>query len=87
MPKTTSAKKALRQNRGRRIQNIKRQKELAAAIKEYKKALSARDKEAAAEKLGLTYQALDKAVKTKVLKPRKAARLKSLFAKKSGTGI
>ena len=70
MPITSSAKKALRQNRTRRASNNARAKALKEAMKKFKKTLQAGD-------LSLVYQKLDKAAKTNIIKKNKAARLKS----------
>lgn len=81
MPNTTSAKKALRQNKRRHTQNTARQRAFKAAVKEYKKLLAG-DRGAAAAKLKEVYGALDKAAKVNVIQPNKAARLKSRLTKK-----
>mgnify|MGYP001605912198 CR=1 FL=1 len=70
MPITSSAKKALRQNRKIRVINEKRKKNLKDTIKKFKKDLKS-------EGLSLVYQALDKAAKMNLIKKNKASRLKS----------
>lgn len=83
MPNIRSAEKALRQSRRRRKKNLAQQKTLKSVLKEYKKLIEAKSPESAA-KLALVYQALDKAAKTRLIAPNKAARLKSRLAKKLG---
>lgn len=80
MPITKSAQKALRQSIRRRARNLKRTNAYKLAVKELKK-LSAAGKEEAAKFLPQVYKALDKAAKTGVIKPNKAARLKSSAAR------
>ncbi|MEK7555133.1 MAG: 30S ribosomal protein S20 [Patescibacteria group bacterium] len=71
---TTSAKKALRQNRRRRIRNLASMKTLREALKSYRKAPS--------EKLLATvYARLDKAGKVNLIPKNKASRLKSRLSK------
>ena len=74
MPITKSAKKALRQSAKRRIENLFKAKALKAAIKDYKKAPSAKS-------LSLVYKQLDKTAKTNVIPKNKASRLKSRLSK------
>ena len=70
MPITSSAKKALRQNKKIRAINEKRKKNLKDIIKRFKKDLKS-------ETLSLVYQGLDKAAKMNLIKKNKASRLKS----------
>ena len=81
MPITTSAKKALRQSKRRHARNLKRKKAATDTAKEIKKFVSAGKKEEAAKLLWKAYKALDKAVKTNVIKKNAAARKKSRLAK------
>ncbi|MBI2013443.1 MAG: 30S ribosomal protein S20 [Candidatus Colwellbacteria bacterium] len=67
MPRTKTAKKALRQNIRRRVRNLNRIKKLKAEIKAYKKTGD----------LAKVYSALDKAAKVNLIKKNKASRLKS----------
>jgi len=83
MPITESAKKALRQNKRRRVLNLARAKKFREAIRQYKKALEEKNMEEARKLLSLVYKNLDKAVKTGVIKKNKASRLKSRLSKKS----
>ncbi len=81
MPITKSAKKARRQNIRRRKMNIKRKSELKAVIKQYKKLISAKEKDKAKELISQVYKKLDKAAKINLIKKNKAARLKSRLSK------
>lgn len=77
MPITKSAKKALRQSKTRRVRNLKRINGYKDTIKQFKKLVVAKQMKEAGEKLAAVYQAVDKAAKSGVIKPNKAARLKS----------
>ncbi len=77
MPITKSAKKALRQSKTRRVRNLKRINAYKNAIKQFTKLASSGKANEAKEMLSKVYQALDKAAKAGVIKPNKAARLKS----------
>ena len=81
MPITTSAKKALRQNKRRRIKNVKQSRSLKDEVKTLKKLVAAKDKKSAGEALPKVYKALDKAVKTNLLKKNTASRMKSRLTK------
>jgi small subunit ribosomal protein S20 len=82
MPITTSAKKALRQNRTRRIKNVAKKETYKKAVKNYRKLVIAKKTEETAAALSKAFQALDKAAKTNVITKNKASRLKSRLAKK-----
>lgn len=77
MPKTKSAKKALKQNIKRLERNLFKKEAYKKAIKEYKKLISEKKIEEAKQKLNLVYKTLDKAAKKNVIHKNKAARLKS----------
>lgn len=81
MPITSSAKKALRQNIKLRKTNLKRKSELKSVIKEYKKLIANKDKEAAKKKISAVYKKLDKFAKVNFIKKNKASRLKSRLSK------
>lgn len=81
MPITKSAKKALRQNKRRRARNLRQSRAFKDEVKSLKKFIAAKDKKSANELLPSVYKALDKAVKTNVLKKNTAARLKSRLTK------
>lgn len=84
MPTKQSAKKALRQSIAKRARNIVRKDNIKAAIKEIKTLIAAGKKEEAAKLLSKAYKAIDKAMKTHVIKPNTAARKKSKIAKLIG---
>lgn len=79
MPVLKHAKKKLRQDKKRTVDNYK--------IKStYKKLLKAARAKKSNDALSLAYQAIDKAAKKHIIHPNKAARLKSNIAKiTSGT--
>lgn len=82
MPKTKSAKKALRQNVRRRERNIERSKTLKDVLKKYKSLIAGKKMEEAASYLPQVYKALDKSAKVNLLKKNKASRLKSRLSSK-----
>ncbi len=82
MPRTQSAKKALRQNVRRREMNLKGAKETRAAIKHFKKLTAGGKKEEAQKYLPQVYKKLDKLAKKKFIKKGRANRLKSRLTKK-----
>ena len=77
MPITKSAEKALRQSVKRRTLNLKKKTKYKAAVKEFKKSITAKDFKKAQSLLPKVYKALDKAAKTNVIKKGKSSRLKS----------
>ncbi len=85
MPKTSSAKKALRQSKTRRALNIKTKDTYKKAVKEFRKLVTAKDWTKAKEKLPQVFQVLDKAAKKKTIKPNAASRMKSRLSKKLKT--
>jgi len=82
MPRTQSAKKALRQNIRRRAINLRRKRELKNVLKNFERALGAKNKEAAAKTLSAVYKRTDKLAKVGFLKKNKASRIKSRLSKK-----
>jgi ribosomal protein S20 len=86
MPKTSSAKKALRQNVRRRVVNLARRGRIRDAVKQYKKLAKGPDAEGARAALARAYQTLDKMAKVGLIKKGKARRLKSRLAKKLPRG-
>ena len=82
MPKTTSAKKALRQNITRRAKNLADAKKLRNAIKTFRGLMSDKKIDEAKKYLSTVYKALDKSAKTNLIKKNKASRLKSRLAKR-----
>lgn len=81
MPITSSAKKALRQNKRRRAMNLTRQDAYKSAVKEYRALVNSKKFEEAATALKKAFKNLDKAAKGKTIKKNKASRLKSRLAK------
>lgn len=82
MPRTTSAKKALRQNIRRRAQNVERKEKLGKTIKRFKKLLAEGKKEDARTYLSTAYKTVDKMAKVNLIKKGKANRIKSRLTKK-----
>jgi ribosomal protein S20 len=80
MPITSSAKKALRQNRTRQVRNVRRKTAYKKAVVNYRKLVAAKKLDEAAKELPALMKALDKAAKAKVIEKNKASRLKSRFA-------
>jgi len=81
MPITKSAKKALKQNRKKRVFNLKRIKKMRSLIKEFKALIKDKKKEEALKILPEAYKAIDKATKRGVIKKNTANRKKSNLAK------
>lgn len=77
MPNTKSATKALRQSARRRKQNLSRKATLKKATKEFKKAVTDRNKEQATTALSSLYKTADKVAKTDYIKKNRAGRIKS----------
>jgi small subunit ribosomal protein S20 len=81
MPKSKSAKKALRKSKKRRIENLKIKEKIKKLKKEIKKLIQENKIEEAKKLLPLFYKALDKAAKRGTIKEGKADREKSKIAK------
>ena len=81
MPITKSAQKALRQSKRRKVQNTRRKTKFRSLVKEFRKAVSAKDFDKAKQMLPGVYKALDKAAKTDALKKNTANRNKSRLAR------
>jgi small subunit ribosomal protein S20 len=77
MPITSSAKKALRQNKTRKARNVIRKEAYKKHVVSYRKLIAAKNMEEATKALPLVFKALDKAAKSKVIEKNKASRLKS----------
>ncbi len=82
MPNTTSAKKALRQSKGRHKRNLEQKRRMKSTVKKYKKLVDAGNKKEAEKFLPEVYKVLDKLAKVKYIKKNKASRLKSRLARK-----
>jgi ribosomal protein S20 len=74
---TSSAKKALRASKKKRVFNLRRKGAIEQELKNFRKLVVAKKKVEAEKMIPALYQALDKAVKTNYLKPNTASRLKS----------
>jgi small subunit ribosomal protein S20 len=74
---TSSAKKALRSAKKKRVFNLRRKADIEKNIKAFRKLVLAKDKAAAMKMIPIVYQVLDKAVKTGYIKPNAASRSKS----------
>jgi ribosomal protein S20 len=74
---TSSAKKALRAAKKKRVFNLRRKAAIENNMKAFRKLILAKDKTAAAKLMSTVYQVLDKAVKTGYIKPNAASRIKS----------
>lgn len=80
MPITSSAKKALRASKRKRVFNLRHKKDVDSTLLAFRKLIVAKDKAGATKILSDLYQTLDKAAKTGYLKANTAARLKSRAA-------
>ncbi len=74
---TSSAKKALRASKKKRVFNIRHRDSISEVAKEIKKLVAAGNKSEAMKLLPKAYAELDKAAKTNYIKPNAAARKKS----------
>jgi small subunit ribosomal protein S20 len=81
MPITKSAKKALRQNRKKRLFNLRRIKKMKSLVKQLRGLIKEKKKEEALKILPKVYQAIDKAAKRGVIKKNTASRKKSRLMK------
>jgi small subunit ribosomal protein S20 len=81
MPITKSAKKALRQNKKRRIINLRRINKMKSLSKQIRELVRAKKKEEALNLLPQVYKAIDKAAKRGVIKKNTASRKKSRLMK------
>lgn len=81
MPKTKSAKKALRQSIRRHGRNLQKRRSIAATIKRYRRLVSRGETEKAEKELAMLYKLLDKATKTGVIKENASRRAKSRLAR------
>jgi len=77
MPITSSAKKALRVEKKKKIFNTRRKNTMEGAIKRVTKLIKEKKVKEAEKLLPDAYQAIDKAFKTKFIKKNAAARYKS----------
>ncbi len=77
MPITSSAKKAVRSSKHKRVFNLRHKKEIDVTLKDFRIAVTAKDKAGAAKLLPAVYKSLDKSAKTGYIKANTSARLKS----------
>ena len=81
MPITSSAKKALRQNKTRRARNIVKKEAYKKLVVKYRKLATAKAGDEAKKLMPSVFKALDKAAKANVIAKNKASRLKSRLSK------
>lgn len=81
MPITKSAKKALKQSKKQRRENLCRLNAMREIIKKIRKLVIENKKEEALKLLPQVYKAIDKAAKNNVIKKNTAARKKSRLTK------
>jgi small subunit ribosomal protein S20 len=81
MPITSSAKKALRASKKKKVFNSHRKNEMQDVIKEYKKLVSAKKTEEAKKMIPRLQQVIDKAKKGGIIKKNTASRKKSRLLK------
>lgn len=82
MPRTQSARKALRQNARHRSRNLARAKQLKVVLKQYRQLMTQGKSDEARGYLSTVYRTLDKVAKSGVMKRGKADRLKSRLSTK-----
>lgn len=78
---TSSAKKAIRVSKRKKIINDRRTKSMKDAIKKIEKAIKAGKKDEATKMLSQAFQAVDKAAKQGVIKKNTAGRKKARLAR------
>jgi small subunit ribosomal protein S20 len=81
MPITSSAKKALRSSKRKRVFNLRRKNEMQTIVKEYKKLISAKKTDEATKIIPRLQRAIDKAEKRGLIKKNTASRKKSRLIK------
>ena len=81
MPITSSAKKALRASKNKRVFNQRRKGTMTSVIKQIRKFVADKNVAEAAKHLAEAYKAIDKAAKTNLIKKNAASRKKSRLAK------
>lgn len=77
---TSSAKKAFRAAKKKRVFNLRRKSAIESQIKEFRRMVASKNKVEAQKLLPSLYRALDKAAKTNYIKNNTASRLKSRAA-------
>jgi len=81
MPITSSAKKALRSSKKKRVFNLRRKNEMQSIVKEYKKLISAKKTDETKKLIPKLQKTIDKAAKRGIIKKNTAARKKSRLIK------
>jgi len=81
MPITSSAKKALRASKRKRVFNLRRQRSADELVKQICKLVAQKKVAEAKALLSKAYKALDKSAKMKTIKKNTASRKKSRLAK------
>jgi small subunit ribosomal protein S20 len=81
MPITTSAKKALRSSKRKRVFNLNKKEIISKTIKQVKKLVADKKLKEAREMMPAIQKILDKSVKTGLLKKNTASRKKSRISK------
>jgi len=81
MPITSSAKKALRASKKKKVFNQRRKDTLTGVVKKIKKFVADKNTQEAVKLLSEAYKAIDKAAKTNLIKKNTASRKKSRLAK------
>lgn len=74
---TSSAKKAFRASKKKRVFNLRRKSEIEKQLKNFRRLIAQKNKDEAMKVIPLLYKSLDKAAKTNYLKDNTASRLKS----------
>ena len=81
MPITKSAKKALRQSKGRKARNLQKKEKIKSLIKQVRNLVLEKNVKEAKKLLPQVYKFLDKAAKTELIKKNTADRKKSRITK------
>jgi small subunit ribosomal protein S20 len=82
MPKTKSAKKALRQNKTHHARNKARKIHIKTEVKEFRKLIAEKKMDDAKKALPKVMKIVDKMAKVGFIKKKKADRIKSRLSKK-----
>ena len=81
MPITSSAKKALRSSKVKRVYNLRRKDTVTDLVKQIKKLVKDKNQVEAKKLLSSAYKAIDKAAKGNTIKKGAASRKKSRLSK------
>jgi len=77
---TSSAKKAFRSAKKKRVFNLRTKSSIESQLKDFRRLIASKNKAEATKLIPLLYKALDKAAKTNFIKNNTASRLKSRAA-------